>query len=84
VTPFQANVPVVLRGVGVIPGAYVYADSSGTVVIPAGDVEQVLAVARSIETDDARYRGDRPGERPAALGDYGPSETSLQQERTIR
>lgn len=29
VTPFQANVPVVLAGVGVMPGQYVFADSSG-------------------------------------------------------
>ena len=32
VTPFQANVPVVLQGVGVVPGQYVFADSSGAVV----------------------------------------------------
>jgi 4-hydroxy-4-methyl-2-oxoglutarate aldolase len=56
VTPFQANVPVVLRGVGVIPGMYVFADSSGAVVIPPRDLDQVLAEARSIEADDARYR----------------------------
>ena len=34
VTPFQANVPVVFKGVGVMPGTYVFADSSGAVVIP--------------------------------------------------
>ena len=56
VTPFQANVPVVLKGVGVIPGHYVYADSSGAVVIPPADLDHVLAEARSIEADDARYR----------------------------
>ena len=28
VTPFQANVPVVLQGVGVMPGSYMFADSS--------------------------------------------------------
>jgi 4-hydroxy-4-methyl-2-oxoglutarate aldolase len=56
VTPFQANVPVVLRGVGVTPGAYVFADSSGAVVIPSGDLDQVLSEARSIEAEDARDR----------------------------
>ena len=40
VTPHQANVPVVLRGVGVMPGQYVFADDSGAVLIPAGDVER--------------------------------------------
>jgi 4-hydroxy-4-methyl-2-oxoglutarate aldolase len=33
VTPFQINVPVVLRGVGVVPGNFVFADSSGAVVM---------------------------------------------------
>jgi 4-hydroxy-4-methyl-2-oxoglutarate aldolase len=56
VTPFQANVPVVLKRVGVMPGQYVFADSSGAVVIPPVDLDQVLAEARSIEADDARYR----------------------------
>src|ERR671914_2079939 len=41
VTPFQANVPVVLSGVGVMPGQYVFADSSGAVVIPDGQVDDV-------------------------------------------
>jgi 4-hydroxy-4-methyl-2-oxoglutarate aldolase len=69
VTPFQANVPVVLDGVGVMPGQYVYADSSGAVVIPEGQLEEVLAKAREITADDERYRteiareerGARPG-----------------------
>jgi 4-hydroxy-4-methyl-2-oxoglutarate aldolase len=56
VTPFQANVPVVLSGVGVIPGQYVFADSSGAVMIPPGDLERALAEACSIKADDARYR----------------------------
>ena len=58
VTPFQANVPVVLKGVGVIPGQYVFADSSGAVVIPASHLDRVLAEARSIEADDARSRAE--------------------------
>jgi 4-hydroxy-4-methyl-2-oxoglutarate aldolase len=58
VTPFQANVPVVLSGVGVIPGQYVFADSSGAVMIPPGDLKRVLAEAHSIEADDARYRAE--------------------------
>ena len=56
VTPFQANVPVVLSGVGVIPGQYVFADASGAVMIPPADLERALAEARSIKADDARYR----------------------------
>jgi len=56
VTPFQANVPVVLRGVGVIPGAHIFADSSGAVVIPPDELEQVLARARAVEAGDAQSR----------------------------
>lgn len=56
VTPFQANVPVVLSGVGVVPGQYVFADSSGGVVIPEGQVEEVLELARDVEGEDARSR----------------------------
>ena len=56
VTPFQANVPVVVSGVGVMPGQYLFADSSGAVVIPDGQIEEVLAGARRVKTDDQRYR----------------------------
>jgi 4-hydroxy-4-methyl-2-oxoglutarate aldolase len=56
VTPFQANVPVVLRGVGVVPGQYVYADSSGAVVIPGQQLDEVVAEARRIAADDERFR----------------------------
>lgn len=53
-TPFQANVPVVVSRVGVKPGDYVFADSSGAVVIPGGQVDEVVAVARAVEGEDAR------------------------------
>jgi len=58
VTPFQANVPVVVSGVGVMPGQYVYADSSGAVVIPEGQLDEVLAEARKIEAADERFRAE--------------------------
>jgi 4-hydroxy-4-methyl-2-oxoglutarate aldolase len=56
VTPLQANVPVVVARVGVFPSQYVYADSAGAVVIPPGQLDEVLAEARRIEADDARFR----------------------------
>jgi 4-hydroxy-4-methyl-2-oxoglutarate aldolase len=56
VTPFQANVPVVVAGVAVMPGQYVFADSSGAVVIPDGQIEEVLAEARKVEAADAASR----------------------------
>lgn len=55
VTPFQANVPVVVGGVAIFPGQYVFADSAGAVVVPDSDIERVLQAAVSIETDDRRY-----------------------------
>jgi 4-hydroxy-4-methyl-2-oxoglutarate aldolase len=58
VTPLQANVPVVVAGVGVFPGQYVYADSAGAVVVPSGQLDDVLAEARRIEADDARFRAE--------------------------
>jgi len=70
VTPFQANVPVVLSGVGVMPGQYVFADSSGAVVIPDGQIDDVLAGARAVSDEDAGYldeisRERLPGSEPA-------------------
>ena len=62
VTPFQANVPVVVGGVGVMPGQYVYADAAGAVVIPEGEVDDVLAEARKIVTEDAAFRARIGGE----------------------
>jgi regulator of RNase E activity RraA len=63
VTPFQANVPVVLSGVGVMPGQYVFADSSGAVLIPGEQIEDVLAGARAVEAEDDRYREEISRER---------------------
>jgi 4-hydroxy-4-methyl-2-oxoglutarate aldolase len=62
VTPFQANVPVVVGGVGVMPGQYVYADAAGAVVIPEGEVDDVLAEARTIEAEDEVFRAGIAGE----------------------
>ena len=56
VTPFHANVPVVVGGVGVMPGQYVYADAAGAVVIPEGEVDEVLAEARKVEAADEGFR----------------------------
>ena len=69
-TPFQANVPVVLSGVGVMPGQYVFADSSGAVVIPDRQIDDVLAGARAVNDEDAGdldqiSRERLPGSEPA-------------------
>lgn len=55
VTPFQANVPVVIAGVGIRPGDYIHADSSGAVVIPAAEVRGVLEGAVAVVREDQGY-----------------------------
>ena len=63
VTPFQANVPVVVAGVAIVPGQYVFADSSGAVVIPDHQLDEVLATARRVEAEDAGFRDQIARER---------------------
>jgi 4-hydroxy-4-methyl-2-oxoglutarate aldolase len=58
VTPFQPNVPVVVSGVGVMPGSYVFADSSGAVVIPDAQIDEVIEGARAAEAEDEGYRAE--------------------------
>ncbi|MGY4653929.1 RraA family protein [Mycobacterium sp. URHB0021] len=53
VTPYEANRPVVIGGVAVCPGDYVFADASGAVVIPADDVQAVLHAAIQVVAADA-------------------------------
>lgn len=68
VTPFQANVPVVVDGVGIRPGDYIHADSSGAVVIPAGQLEEVIEGAVAVVAEDAGYleaiKNETPGRPP--------------------
>jgi 4-hydroxy-4-methyl-2-oxoglutarate aldolase len=64
ITPYQANVPVVLRGgVGVHPGQYVFADASGAVVIPHEEIDDVLSGALEVRAEDARTRERIAAER---------------------
>jgi 4-hydroxy-4-methyl-2-oxoglutarate aldolase len=63
ITAFQANIPVVVSGVGVFPGQYVFADSSGAVVIPDEQIDEVIDGARAVEAEDAHYREEIERER---------------------
>lgn len=65
VTPYQANVPVVLSGVGIIPGNYVFADSSGAVVIPESQLGDVLDEAHNVGDEDARSIDEIRSEDPS-------------------
>lgn len=53
IMPFAAGVPVALSGVSVFPGDWIYADAAGSVVIPPGDLREVLEEAARIEERDA-------------------------------
>lgn len=68
VTPFQANVPVVVQGVGIMPGDFIHADSAGAVAIPADEMRNVLEGALAVVEEDAGYieeiRKERPGHPP--------------------
>lgn len=68
VTPFQANVPVVIEGVGICPGDYVHADSSGAVAIPAAQVRDVVEGAMAVVREDEGYlaaiKEELQGHRP--------------------
>jgi 4-hydroxy-4-methyl-2-oxoglutarate aldolase len=55
VTPFQANVPVVISRVGIRPGDYIYADSSGAVVMPASQMTEVVEEALRVVDEDAHF-----------------------------
>jgi 4-hydroxy-4-methyl-2-oxoglutarate aldolase len=64
VTPFQANVPVIVQGVGIWPGDYIHADSSGAVVIPGGQVREVLEGAIAVVNEDTSYLEEIKREAP--------------------
>jgi hypothetical protein len=47
----------------VVPGQYVFAASSGAVLIPDGHIDEVLAEARKVEATDAASRDRSPASR---------------------
>lgn len=65
VMPFAANVAVEIGGVCVTPGDYLYADTSGAVVIPAASLQRVIHEAQRVEAEDARSLEEIAGEDPA-------------------
>lgn len=53
-TPGQSMVPIELGGVPVAPGDWIVADGDGAVVVPAADLERVLAKAEEDARREAR------------------------------
>lgn len=76
ITPYQANVPIVVAGVGVHPGQYVFVDDSGAVVIPEPDIDAVLDGAVTVGKEEAAFRAQVEQERTT-----GGAGTEGQQER---
>ena len=70
VTPFQANVPVVIDGVGIFPGDYVHADSSGAVVVPGSQIREVLEEAIRVNEEDLAHLAEIKAERPDDFREY--------------
>jgi regulator of RNase E activity RraA len=64
VMPYAANVPVEIDGVSVIPGDYLYADTSGAVVIPQTSLQRVIDEALRLEAEDARSVEEIATEEP--------------------
>lgn len=52
VTPYLANVPVVVSQVGIHPGDFIFADRHGAVVIPPTQVRAVVEEAMRVNEED--------------------------------
>ena len=59
---------MVIAGVAICPGDYVFADASGAAVIPAGEVRAVLHAANQVAFEDAAAIATIRGETPTTLG----------------
>lgn len=68
VTPYQANVPVVVSRVGVHPNDFVFADGSGAVVIPRPQLQQVVDEAMRVNDEDRTSIGMIAQESPDGGG----------------
>lgn len=53
--PIAANVPVVIGGVTVLPGDFVYADAAAAVIIPSVHVDEAFQLAARIQLEDAAF-----------------------------
>ncbi len=48
IQPYTANQPIIVDGVTIIPGDYIFASIAGAAVIPEKDIEKVLTMAHKI------------------------------------
>jgi len=75
VMPVAANVPVVLGGVTILPGDYIYSDGAGAVVLPESHFDQIVVAAVEIEAEDSRFLEAIRNEDRAEIARSGSSET---------
>jgi regulator of RNase E activity RraA len=75
VMPIAANVPVVVGGVTVLPGDFVYADAAAAVIIPSVLVDQAFQLAAEIELEDADFLTNIRAEDPDEMRVRGSRET---------
>lgn len=73
--PIAANVPVVVGGVTVFPGDYVYADAAAAVIIPSMLVDEAFQLAARIELEDAAFLMSIRAEDPHEIRIRGSQET---------
>ena len=73
--PIAANVPVVVGGVTVLPGDFVYADAAAAVIVPSGLVDEAFPLAARIELEDAGFLTSIRAEDPDEIRVRGSRET---------
>ena len=73
--PIAANVPVVVGGVTVLPGDFVYADAAAAVIVPSGLVDEAFPLAAEIEREDAGFLTSIRAEDPDEIRVRGSRET---------
>ena len=73
--PIAANIPVVVGGVTVLPGDYVYADAAAAVIIPSGLVYEAFQLAARIDHEDAAFLTSIRAEDPDEIRVRGSQET---------
>jgi len=74
IQPYVAGVPVVLDGITVVPGDYVFARGGSAVIIPAADVVPVLERAREIVAAMDRAKAGMVDEDPRTILEQGSRE----------
>lgn len=74
VVPTEVNTSIVLAGIRIVPGDYIYADAAAVVVIPENRIKDVLEEAAKIEKEDAQFIKKIKEENPMEVLRQGSGE----------